>query len=241
MPAAYPASVLAVAFVLHPPALVPELCGGPVAEFDDVRAACAVAVDRLIASGPDLVWIVGTGASERWYGAGDVGTLAGLGRPVRVELAGPAGPDASWLPLALTVGTWLLDQGGYAGERLALSVPANLADQQLRDLAEDFVGPGALMVVGDGSARRDPDAPGTFHPAAGPFDDAVVAALRAGHAAGLTALDPQVGVDVQSQGVGAWRLAGHVLRPARFAAEVLYGGAPFGVGYPVAVWTPLPP
>lgn len=232
----YPAPVLAVAFVPHPPALVPELCGGPIPELADVRAASSTAVDRMLASEPDVVWIVGSGPSEQWYGAGDVGSLASFGRPVQAQLSAQAGPDGARLPLSLTVGAWLLDRAGYAGERLALSVPGAADDQQLRDLAAEFVGNGALLVLADGSAMRDLEAPGTHHPAAVEFDDAVAAALAAGDAASLSSLDSRLGVEVQAQGVAAWRLAGHRLRDVRVVAELLYYGAPFGVGYTVAFW-----
>lgn len=237
----YPARVLAVAFVPHPPALVPELCGGSVDELADVRDASSAAVDRLLASGPDLIRIVGTGPSQRWYGAGDVGNLAPFGRPLGVQVAGAAGPDGARLPLSLTVGAWLLDQAGYDGQRLALSVPVDATDDQLDDLAEQFAGRAAGVVMGDGSATRHAEAPAAFHhPEAVPFDDAVAAALAAGDAAALFRLDPCVGTQVQAQGVGAWRLAGRLLRDVEVGAELLYYGAPFGVGYVVAVWTPLP-
>lgn len=236
--------MLAVAFVPYPPALVPELCGGPVPELADVRAACATAVDRLVATGPDVVWIVGGGPSEQWYGSGDVGSLAPFGRSVEVHLSAPAGPAAARLPLSLTVGAWLLDRAEYAGERLALYIPVavdvdvDTDDRQSRGLAAELVGRGALLVMADGSAMRDAKAPGGYHPAAVPFDDAVAAALAAGEPAALSALDPRLGVEVQAQGVAAWRFAGQCLRDVRVDAELLYYGAPFGVGYTVALWTP---
>lgn len=231
--------MLAAAFVPHPPALVPVLCGGPVTEFAEVRAACTAAVEAMLGAGPEVVWLVGAGPSERWYGAGDVGSLAPFGRPVTVPLSGPAGPDAGRLPLSLTVGAWLLQQAGYAGERLALAVPADAADEQLRELAGKFVGPGAILVLGDGAAMRGDDSPGTRHPADVGFDDAVAAALAAGDATALSALDPRLGAEVHSTGVAPWRLAGNCLRDVPVSAELLYYGAPFGVAYLAATWTPL--
>ena len=230
--------MLAVAFVPHPPALVPDLCGGSVSELADVRTACGAAIDRLLATGPEVVWIVGVGSSERWYGDGDVGSLSDFGRPVTVQLSGPAGPEAACLPLSLTVGAWLLAQAGYAGERLALSLPSDVNDEQLRDLAVEFVGPGALLVMGDGSAMRDTEAPGTYHPSAVAFDDAVAEALGAGDSAALSGLDPRLGATVQAQGVGPWRLAGHCLHGVPVSADLLYYGAPFGVAYFAATWMP---
>lgn len=232
------ATVLAVAFVPHPPALVPDLCGGRVGELDGVRSSSSAAVDGLLAAGPERVWLVGSGPSQRWYGAGDGGSLAPFGRPVEARLGGPAGSGPPRLPLSLTVGAWLLDGAGYAGERLALSVPADADERLLRDLAAELVGPAAMLVLADGSATRGTDAPGPQHPSAGRFDDAVHAAIAAGDATALSTVDARLGADVRAQGVPAWRLAGFRLQGVPVDAEVLYYGAPFGVSYLVAGWVP---
>lgn len=215
------------AFVPHPPALVPELCGGQVFGLAPVRAATATAVEGLLAASPDRVCILGGGPEPQEYGDGQLS-----GRPVLDALAAYGGPGPraqGTLPLALAVGGWLLDRAGFAGRRRGLAVPAVAAAPPLD--AE------ALLVVGDGSARRDPEAPGAFDPTALPFDDAVAAALAAGDAAALAALDPHVGAQLLAAGTSVWRLVGELLAGRDVRADLTYYAAPFGVAYFVASWT----
>ena len=94
----------------------------------------------------------------------------------------------------------------------------------------------AYLVVGDGSARRSERAPGYVDPRAEPFDAAVAAALAAGDAGALRDLDPALGADLLAAGVPAWRAVGHALAGHRYAADLLYDAAPYGVGYFVAFW-----
>ena len=92
--------------------------------------------------------------------------------------------------------------------------------------------------MGDGSARRCERAPGYVDPRAEPFDAAVAAALAAGDAAALRALDPALGADLLAAGVPAWRVAGHAAAGVDLTAELLHRSAPYGVGYLVASWVP---
>ncbi|MGI8533107.1 MAG: hypothetical protein ACR2KN_08890 [Geodermatophilaceae bacterium] len=229
----------AVAFLPHPPALFPELTGGPLAEFESTRRAVDEALRRVLADRPGAVWIVGAGPAEHWYGAGSQalrtagGALAGFTADVPADGAG----TTSELPTALAVGAWLLDRVGYSGERAALAVPAGADAAQLDDLAAELTGAQVLLVMGDGSAMRADDAPGSRHPEAVGFDDLVATALRVGDSAALAALDPDLGMAVRAAGVPAWRLAGRLLAGRSVRAELLDYRAPFGVGYLVATWT----
>ena len=123
--------------------------------------------------------MVGDGAAAGVrFGAGDGGDLRGFG----VDLDGPVrragrGPAGRRLPLAHTLGAWLLDEAGFAGTRVGVG-PADLGQ-----LVRDLPGPVGVLAMGDGSARRTVKAPGYLDDAAGPFDAAVAAALAAGDAA----------------------------------------------------------
>jgi hypothetical protein len=90
--------------------------------------------------------------------------------------------------------------------------------------------------MGDGSARRTLKAPGYLDDDAATFDAGVGAALRAGDAAGLAALDPAEGERQLAAGTATWRAVGTALRGAQVAARLRYDDAPFGVGYLVADW-----
>ncbi len=97
--------------------------------------------------------------------------------------------------------------------------------------------PTTLLVMADGSARRGEKAPGHLHPEAVAFDDDVEAALRAGDAAALAALDPQLGEELWCDGVPGFNVLGEVARDREVVAEVTYADAPYGVAWWVARWT----
>jgi hypothetical protein len=102
----------------------------------------------------------------------------------------------------------------------------------LLDLAE----PTTLIVMADGSARRGEKAPGHLHPEAIAFDDRIDSALRAGDAAALAALDPDLGGELWCEGVPGFRVLGEVARERQVSAGVRYADAPYGVAWWVARW-----
>ena len=216
--------VSAVAFCPSPPLLVPELAAGAAGELDPLRAACREAVRRLLAARPDEVVVIGTGPGGGRFPPGTTGTLAGYGLPVTAALPG-APPRPGPLPLPLTLGAWLLAGAGVPCAGVAVDGDApGLPDAP------------AYLVVGDGSARRSDRAPGYVDARAEPFDATVAAALAAGDAGALRDLDPALGADLLAAGVPAWRAVGHALAGRRYAADLLYDAAPYGVGYFVAFW-----
>lgn len=222
--------IVAAAFCPNPPVLIPELAQGAAPELDDLRRACRAAITHLASSGAPIV-VIGSGPSTRWHEATAHGTFAGYGVPGDIGL-GSDEPGPLELPLSLTVGAWLLrDVLGANCGATGLSV----RDLPRQSLLTDDV---ALLVMGDGSARRSTSAPGYLDERAEPFDAAVEAALRSGDPSALTALDSALGAELLAAGVPAWRAAGS-LAEGRYAAELRYAAAPYGVGYFVASWTPL--
>lgn len=231
--------LIAAAFCPHPPLLLPQVAVAATAELDAVRVACDDAVGRLVETEPDLVLVLGAGPHAARWSDGDGGSLADYGVDVVVPLAGPVRRGRDRMPLSLTVGAWLLARSGYAGERLGFSVPDNADDGELAGWADqigDLADRLALLVMGDGSARRSEQAPGYVDPRATPFDAGVATALAAGHPAALRRVDPSLGGDLLVAGATPWRLAGFVGGDERFAARLLYDDAPYGVGYLVASW-----
>ncbi|HEX6756079.1 MAG TPA: hypothetical protein VF109_09055 [Mycobacteriales bacterium] len=233
----------AIGFCPQPPLLVPELAAGAAGELDALRAACAEVIRRLLGAGPDRVVVLGTGPRTRTYAPGTGGSLAGFGVPVTAALPGvpvtaalPGAPARGHrgLPLPLTVGAWLL-----AGAAVPCTGVELGPDADLRALAACLDGGrAALLVMGDGSARRCEGAPGYVDPRAAPHDAAVAAALRGGDAAALRELDPALGAELLAAGVPVWRAAGHVAGDDELAADLLYDDAPYGVGYLAATWLP---
>jgi hypothetical protein len=220
---------VSVAFCPCPPLLIPAVARAAAEDTAALRAACAEAVDALLAPRPEVVVVVGAGAGER-YGQGDGGDLRGFGVDVAVSFAGRVRPDGRRTPLAHTVGAWLLAEAGYAGVRVGVG-PADLADA-----VAGVPGPVGVLAMGDGSARRTLKAPGYLDEAAGPFDAAVAAALAAGDAAALAGLDPAEGERLLAAGVPVWRAVGELLAGRTVTARLHAAEAPFGVGYLVADW-----
>ncbi|MGZ4669909.1 MAG: hypothetical protein ACXVX3_15395 [Blastococcus sp.] len=223
--------VVSAAFCPCPPLLLPAVEGRGAAETDALRAACARAVEALLAGGPEVVVVVGAGAADdARFGPGDSGDLRGFGVDLCVPFAGPAATGGSRLPLAHTVGAWLLNEAGHAGTRVGIAPGA------LATTLAGLSGPVGVLAMGDGSARRSLKAPGYLDAAAGPFDATVAAALAHGDAAALAALDPAEGERLLAAGVATWRAVGAALAGRPVTATLHLDDAPFGVGYLVADW-----
>jgi hypothetical protein len=220
-----------------PPLLARDLTGrAPV--LPELRDACATAVARLVKADSDVVAVVG---------AGDVtATWDPDGRLDIPAYAPPAGapPGTPGLPLALGLGAMLLDNAGYAGPRLLQAVGEFEPPGSCVRLGEALAAAAprvGLLVVGDGSARRGPSAPGHFDERAAPFDAEVARAISGGDMAALAALDPALARDLMATGRAAWQVLAGAVGPAPGAAaeaEILYADDPFGVAYLVAVFEP---
>jgi hypothetical protein len=217
-----------------PPLLARDLTGRAVV-LPELRDACAAAVARLVKADSDVVAVVGAGAvTAPWDPDSrlDVSAYAPSGR------AGTPGTPA--LPLALGLGATLLDNAGYAGPRLLQAVGDDsprsclLLGESLAAVAPRV----GLLVVGDGSARRGPSAPGHFDERARPFDTAVARAVSGGDMAALAALDPALARELMATGRPAWQVLAGALGGAVRDAEILYADDPFGVAYLVAVFEP---
>ncbi len=225
--------IVAAAFCPHPPVLVPDLAQGAADELHALRAACRAAITRVAAAGAPLV-VVGSGSSRAVYPATARGSLAGFGVPLEVPLGcddiAADEPGAGELPVALTIGAWLVrDALGPGTGATGISVGAGPDPVSIGSDA-------ALVVMGDGSARRSTAAPGYFDERAESFDAGVAAALSGGDSSALAGLDPGLGSELLAAGVPAWRAAAGLLGSRRYAAELLYDDAPYGVGYFVAAW-----
>jgi hypothetical protein len=224
-------AALAVAFCPSPPLLLPAVEGRPDVPTRQVRGACADAVDAMLAVRPEVVVVVGAGAAFGIrFGAGDAGNLASFGVPVEIPFHGRVRPGGQRLPLAHTLGAWLLDEAAFAGTRVGV------APGELGGLLPSLPGPVGVLAMGDGSARRTLKAPGYLDDAAAPFDAAVAAALRSGDAAALATLDADEGERLLAAGVPTWRAVGAALTGRDITARLRYDDAPFGVGYLVAEW-----
>jgi hypothetical protein len=221
------------AFVPVPPLLVPEVAGGSAARDEDLRVACREAVSTLLATGPDRLFVLG--AAPRTH----VHTGSWDFRPWGV--AHPAVPPVEGLPLALAIGSWLLDTtpGGADVPRVLQGLKA-VPRARLVDLGGALVADGrvGLLVCGDGTARRDEKAPGHLDPRAAPYDEAILAALAGADPDALLALDPLLAEALLVSGLPGWQLLAGAAGGAAWTAKVHYAAAPYGVGYVAGSWVP---
>lgn len=94
----------------------------------------------------------------------------------------------------------------------------------------------AVLVFGNGSARRGEKAPGHFDERASAFDETTLGALVRGEPAALAGLDDELGVELLADGIAGLRGLGRALAGSPVAASTLYADDPFGVQYWVVTW-----
>jgi hypothetical protein len=239
--------IVSAAICPCPPLLAAELTG-QAQVLPDLRAACAAAVSRLAAAGPDVLVVAGPGeataawpADSRLDAAVYAPALGNAGRGAGTRPGGDAGPGgAPALPLSLGIGARLLDEAGYSGPRAFHAIGALAPPAACLRLGEQIAASAprvALLAMGDGSARRSVSAPGYLDERAAPFDEAVEHAVRDADRAALAALDPALAADLMAGGRPAWQVLAGALA-GRLVTEILYSGAPLGVGYLVATVAP---
>jgi hypothetical protein len=239
--------IVAAALCPCPPLLAAELTG-QADILPELRAACATAVARMLAVGPDVVAVVGLAeTTATWDPAGEL-SLASYAPPLRAAAPRAAAPRTTGppLPLALGIGALLLDNAGYAGSRILRGIDAAEPAAGCLALGREVAASAsrvALLAVGDGSARRSASAPGYLDERAAPFDEAVERAVRDGDLAALASLDPALATDLLAAGRPAWQVLAGALLTGPLAAgrphtEILYSDAPLGVTYLVATVVP---
>lgn len=252
--------IVSAAICPCPPLLAVELTG-QAQVLPDLSTACAAAVSRLVAAGPDVLVVAGPGdETADWpadgrldvalYGPalGHTSRAAGAGPGAGAGRGGDPGPDgdtgpgggAPALPLSLGIGARLLDEAGYSGPRVFHGIGALAPPAACLRLGEQIAASAprvALLAMGDGSARHSVSAPGYLDERAAPFDAAVERAVRAGDLAALAALDPALAADLMAAGRPAWQVLAGALA-GNLVTEILYSGAPLGVAYLVAALTP---
>lgn len=230
-----------------PPLLVPEVASGAAGELESLRAACMDAVGVLAAARPDVLVVVGPAeqAGQGPYPQGAGGSFRGFGVDLAVRL-GPAGgtapePGERELPPSLAVGAWLLERAEWNRTPVeGLGVGEPLAAERCAEAGRETAAGKrrvALLVMGDGSARRTQKAPGYHDERAAGFDAAAARALAAADTAALAALDAELAAELQVTGRACWQVAAGAAEDAALRGALLYNEAPYGVGYFVATWS----
>ncbi len=236
--------LVAAAVVPCPPLLVPEVAAGAAAELDDLRAACFDAIGVLAAARPDRLVVIGP-AEQSGRGPhpqGATGSFRDFGVDVEVTLGERRG-EASGRPLppSLAVAAWLLDRTDWSGAPVeGIGVGEPLATDQCLAVGREVAASAervALLVAGDGSARRSLKGPGYLDERAQAFDASVAGALAAADAGALAALDDKLAASLLAAGRAPWQVLAGAAEGADLRGELLYDQAPYGVGYFVATWS----
>jgi hypothetical protein len=157
----------------------------------------------------------------------------------------PAAPDETTgsLPTPLLVGRYLVSRvtgrsnaadRAWSGARWVTTDAASgaLLGAELAAAAT----PIALLLMADGAACHGPKAPRAEDSRAGAYEDSVNAALAAGDPAALRALDPALGAELSATAPLLWPLLTAAAAGQTWTGEVLHHGAPYGVGWTVALW-----
>ena len=230
-----------------PPLLVPEVASGAAGELEALRAACMDAVGVLAAARPDVLVVVGpaeqAGRGPYPQGAGGSFRAFGVDLAVRLGPAGDAAPEPGGreLPPPLAVGAWLLERAEWNGTPVeGLGVGEPLAGGRCAEAGREIAAGKrrvALLVMGDGSARRTQKAPGYYDERAAGFDAAAARALGAADTVALSALDAELAAELQATGRACWQVAAGAAEEAALRGALLYNEAPYGVGYFVATWS----
>ncbi|MTD16473.1 hypothetical protein GIS00_21280 [Nakamurella sp. YIM 132087] len=219
----------------HPPLLLPGVGGGTGGdELRDVRDRAVQAIRDLDRRGIDT-WIV----------VGGVPAAATTTTNDGIPFAGIApwpGRTGGSLPLSLAVGISLLDAAEVPGTVSLRGIPFDATPQDCQGAGSRIAsveGRCALLVLGDGSARRTKASPGDFDADAEGWDDIVDGALRTADTTALAALDPADADRFLAAGRAAWQvLAGAFAGGPAPTADGTCFTAPLGVAYWVTTWSP---
>jgi hypothetical protein len=225
----------AIAIVPSAPVLVPELASGAADELADLRAAVLAAVATL----PDRWVAVGVGQHDAVVGDGRVGTFGGYGVDVPIALSPEPAGEPGPMPLCALIAGWIRGQANPSA-RADVRVYGTDHDvedalalgRRLRaeiDADAERVG---VLIVADGANTLTPAAPGGYDPESVAAQTALDDALATGDATALTRLPHTIGGRV------AYQVLAGLAEPAPRAADELYRGAPYGVGYYAGVWKP---
>lgn len=220
------------------PLLARELTGAdPV--VPELRQACREATDTLVQADPDVVVVVGAGERTRAWDAARARLELSRYAPA-LGAGAAASTSAETLPIALGLGSRLLDEAGYHGRRELQEVGADEPATVCAALGASLARAAALvalLIMADGSARRSRKAPGYLDERSEAFDAEVGRAFRDGDLPALLEIDAGLASDLMAGGRPAWQVLAGAADGFRPACAVRYDDDPFGVAYLVASLT----
>lgn len=228
-----------IAVVPYPPLLVPELTVRAGPETELVRGACLRATTSLTESAAEWVAVGVDRCGPAVLESATAGTFAGYGVDVPVTLGGQQPRHDPALPLPALVAGWLREQAGARRATVRLLAPDTPASEAAEFGAQlDSTDPdAALLVLAEGSNRRNERSPLPPDPRAEHVDETLLRALRDVDHRALLDLDAQTCAEIGVQSRAAWQCAAGLAASGHWRGELLYSRTPFGVTYHCGVWT----
>jgi hypothetical protein len=250
--------LIAAAVVPGPPAFVPELMGSAAHELDDLRRAADSAVSRAVSDlvavssdSPSLgplvtqLVIVGPGEPGEFKAAGPV-SFGSFGREVLIPALAEGARSDNELPTPLMVARFLgsrdvaahpehADLWATARWIMCSGADSTALGERLRDGGSRV----ALILVADGALCHGPKAPWAEDPRAEGYDHEVWDVLASGQLGRLAQIDAHLGEQLGASGPQVWPVL-FTAAASNGIGEVLWQGAPYGVGWAVATWQPAP-
>ena len=231
--------------------------GSAAHELDDLRRAADTAVSRAVTdlvavssdsptSGPLVTKLVIVGPGEPGeFNAGGPVSFGSFGREVLIPALAVGARSDNELPTPLMLARYLAsrdvaahpehaDLWATAGWIMSSGADSAALGERLRDDDARV----ALILVSDGALCHGPKAPWAEDPRAEAYDDEVWDVLASGQLGRLAQIDADLGDELGASGPQVW--------PVLFTAagngigEVLWRGAPYGVGWAVATWQRTP-
>ncbi|ALG84621.1 hypothetical protein [Gordonia phthalatica] len=238
-----------LAIVPSAPLLVPELAGPAAVDTAPVRDAVRAVGDRLGQAATRWIAVGAADGASAPAAAADYrrfGDFGAYGVPVRVELGGEAGAGTVPLPLSMLIAGWVRGQSGGDTTVTPVVVDAAATAQECRAIGARLAAeieaspePIGVLVVADGATALSRTAPGGGERASAVALQARIdAALGAADCAALTGLGAEECVADGVGGRAAWQVLAALCADVACDSSVRYSGAPFGVGYSVALWVP---
>jgi hypothetical protein len=233
-------SVVGAALVPAAPVLVPGLSGSAV-PAPEARAAALGVMQRLIDIGLDEVVVLAEADRDGLFDDSAPWDLHRLGGMHAVGDPGAGGSFDQRLPVSLAIGASMLRDAGWTGstsfQGLERTMSNDAATEVGRHLAATPRSVG-LLLLGNGSACCTAKAPGSLHPQASAFNEALLAMIQRGNSAEMMELSANETADQLSDIRVPLQVFVGATSPRQFLGSVAFAEEFAGVQYICATLLP---
>ncbi|MFZ4486131.1 MAG: hypothetical protein ACOYO9_06040 [Candidatus Nanopelagicales bacterium] len=233
-------SVVGAVLVPAAPVLVPGLSGNAV-PAPEARTAALGVIKRLIQAGPDEVVVLAEADREGSFDGSAPWDLHRLGGMPAVGDPGAGGSYDQRLPVSLAIGASMLRDAGWTGstsfQGLERTMSSDAATEVGRHLGATPRSVG-LLLLGNGSACCTAKAPGSLHPRASAFNEALLAMIQQGNLAAMMELSADETADQLSDIRVPLQVFAGATSPRQFLGSIAFAEEFAGVQYICATLLP---